>query len=138
MKRIRVMAFGTFDLFHKGHEKFLEQARTRYPDCYLIVSVARDSAVRRIKGAAPLHNEEQRCVLVQTFGHPDEVVLGNEVGYMDHIIAARPDIIVLGYDQASEYVDNLERDLRAADLTTEVVRLAAFEPDVYKTSKLRS
>ena len=46
----------------------------------------------------------------------DEVVLGDEGGYIDHILAAQPDIIGLGYDQAGEYVEHLERDLTAVGL----------------------
>jgi glycerol-3-phosphate cytidylyltransferase-like family protein len=70
--------------------------------------------------------------------HPliDEVVLGDVHGYVGHIRAAHPDIIVLGYDQAGEYVTDLEPDLREAGITAKVVRLEPFHPEIYKTSKL--
>jgi glycerol-3-phosphate cytidylyltransferase-like family protein len=66
----------------------------------------------------------------------DEVVLGQEHGYIAHIAAARPDIIALGYDQDGEFVDTLEKDLADAGLCPKIVRLQAHMPDVYKTSKL--
>jgi glycerol-3-phosphate cytidylyltransferase-like family protein len=68
----------------------------------------------------------------------DETVLGDEAGYITHIIAAKPDIIALGYDQTGEYVENLEKDLTEAGLKSRVVRLQAFEPEIYKTSKLKT
>jgi cytidyltransferase-like protein len=135
---VRVMVFGTFDIVHKGHTNLFEQARTLAAHPYLIVSIARDASVLRIKGTAPRHTEVQR--LAQVAAHPlvHEAVLGDAEGYMSHIVAAQPDIIALGYDQQGEYVEHLERDLRGAGLSTRVVRLQAFEPEIYKTSKLRT
>lgn len=132
----RVMVFGTFDMLHEGHLDLFRQARELSEAPFLIVSVARDSAVRRFKGAAPRRSELERLDLVRTCDLVDDAMLGDETGYMDHIRAARPDIIALGYDQEGEYVASLERDLAKAGLTTAVVRLRAYEPHVYKTSKL--
>ena len=47
-----------------------------------------------------------------------------------------PDVIALGYDQTGEYVEDLEEELRDAGLSTSVVRLKAYKPDIFKTSKL--
>lgn len=132
----RVMVFGTFDMLHDGHLDLFRQARELSEAPFLIVSVARDSAVRRIKGAAPRRSEIERLDLVRTCDLVDDAMLGDETGYMDHIRAAQPDIIALGYDQEGEYVASLERDLAEAGLTTAVVRLHSYEPHVYKTSKL--
>ena len=132
----RVMVFGTFDMLHAGHEDFFRQARALAHEPYLIVSVARDSSVERIKGMKPRHSEIER--LSNAKGHKlvDEAVLGDEVGYITHICAARPDLIALGYDQTGEYVNNLEKDLTDAGIASKVVRLQAFQPETYKTSKL--
>jgi glycerol-3-phosphate cytidylyltransferase-like family protein len=67
----------------------------------------------------------------------DKAVLGDEEGFIAHIAAEAPDIIALGYDQAGEYVENLENELVAAGLRTKIVRLKPFQPEKYKTSKLR-
>ena len=130
------MIFGTFDMIHPGHEDFFHQARTLADDPFLIVSVARDSAAARIKGASTRNEEEERRARVEGHALVDQATLGDEVGYIDHIVAAAPDIIALGYDQDGEYVENLENDLRAVGLATEVIRLSSFKPEVYKTSKL--
>lgn len=132
----RIMVFGTFDVIHKGHEHFFGQARALAPDPYLIVSVARDAVASRIKGFTPRHHESER--LAAAVAHPlvDKAVVGDEIGYLQHIQAEKPDIIALGYDQHGEFVDGLEECLRSAGLTAKIVRLAAYKPDVYKTSKL--
>lgn len=134
----RIMVFGTFDMVHKGHESMFAQARALAAHPYLIVSVARDRSAARMKGAAPRHTEEERLARVAAHPLVHEAVLGDAEGYMPHIVAAQPDIIALGYDQEGEYVEHVERDLRVAGLATRIVRLHAFEPETYKTSKLRA
>jgi FAD synthetase len=133
---MKVMLFGTFDMIHKGHESFFRQARALAVHPRLIVSVARDTSVARIKGMAPRLSEEKRCAILAQHPLIDEAVLGDAEGYMQHISRIRPDIIALGYDQEGEYVEHFERDMHAAGLETRIVRLKAFEPEVYKTSKL--
>ncbi len=133
---IRIMVFGTFDMIHAGHEDFFRQARLLATDPCLVVSVARDTIVKRVKGFLPRHAEHERLSSVQQHELVDEAILGDEAGYLAHIAAARPDIIALGYDQSGEYVDDLKKDLQAAGLPANIVRLSAYKPEVYKTSKL--
>lgn len=132
----RVMVFGTFDMIHPGHEQFFVQARALGPEPHLVVSVARDTAASRHRGIAPRHDEAAR--LADIAAHPlvDEAMLGDEIGYVAHILAARPDIIALGYDQQGEYVAHLEQDLAHAGHQCKIVRLQAYKPEIYKTSKL--
>ena len=132
----RIMVFGTFDMLHEGHLDLFRQARVLGSDPHLIVSIARDASVARVKGAAPRRSETERLDLVKRHTFVDEALLGDEVGYIAHIQAARPDIIALGYDQQGEYVEHLERDLTEARIRAKVIRLQAFKPDTYKTSKL--
>jgi FAD synthetase len=134
----RIMVFGTFDMIHPGHEDLFYQARALAPDPYLIVSIARDSAVLRHKGKVPRKNEEERRAMLETHADIDKVVLGNESGYIAHIREEKPDIIALGYDQRGEYVDHLEADLKKAGLTVRIVRLEPFQEHAFKTSKLQS
>lgn len=131
------MLFGTFDMVHEGHENLFLQARALAPHPHLIVSVARDSAALRSKGSLPSRREAERLALVAAHPLVDEAVFGDESGYVQHIVLARPDIIALGYDQRGEYVENLEKDLAAAGLRPRIVRLSAYRPDIFKSSKLR-
>ncbi|MCR4325454.1 MAG: adenylyltransferase/cytidyltransferase family protein [Patescibacteria group bacterium] len=132
----RIMVFGTFDMIHEGHEDFFRQARALAREPHLIVSVARDKNVERIKGVKPRLYEEERLAAVAAHPSVDEAVLGDEEGYLPHIIAARPDIVALGYDQRGIYVDLLPESLQSAGVTAKVVRLKAHKPDTFKTSKL--
>ncbi|MDO8521696.1 MAG: riboflavin kinase [bacterium] len=132
----RIMAFGTFDMVHEGHADFFRQARALAPNPYLIVSVARDIVAERIKGMKPRNSEGARHAAVEKHELVNEAVLGDAEGYIRHIRANMPDIIALGYDQKGEFVENLEKDLRGAGMKTRIVRLGAFQPEVYKTSKL--
>lgn len=132
------MVFGTFDMIHKGHEDFFRQARALADEPYLIVSIARDTAAEKHRGVFPHRTENERLALIAKHPLVDKSVLGDENGFINHIARANPDIIALGYDQNGEYVENLERELSAAGLFLKIVRLKPFEPDTFKTSKLRS
>lgn len=123
-------------MLHEGHLDLFRQARSLASEPTLIVSIARDGAVTRIKGNHPRRSENERLALVSACELVDEAVLGDTEGYIAHILEAKPDIIALGYDQEGEYVQTLEDDLRRAGLNTKVTRLTAYKPEMYKTSFL--
>lgn len=129
-KPVRIMVFGTFDIVHPGHLHFFKQARALAKNPYLIVSIARDVNVKRIKGKSPLHNERQRAALVKYSGLADKVVLGDVQGYMRHIRKQRPTVIFLGYDQKA-YTENLRDSLPPGIV---VSRARAHRPTFHKTS----
>lgn len=128
------MAFGTFDLLHPGHEYFLRQAK-KYGN-YLIVVIARDITVKKVKGRRPQQSEKERQRAVKSLGLANKVVLGSLRRDYAVIRKYRPDIIVLGYDQ-KYFVDRLAEVFKKFKLRTKVVRLKAFKPNQYKTSILR-
>jgi FAD synthetase len=131
------MVFGTFDLLHLGHLEFFKQARQLAPNVFLIVSIARDVNVARIKGALPLYSENERRKMVMDSAAAHAVVLGGVDDYRPHVREHAPHIIALGYDQHA-YVDTLQKDISSGMLgKVEVRRLAAFKPDVYKSSILK-
>ena len=63
---IKIMVFGTFDIFHEGHKNFLKQAR-EYGD-YLIVVVARDETVEKVKKRLPQNDENSRLEIIEKSG----------------------------------------------------------------------
>src|SRR5512136_3121135 len=93
-----VLASGVFDLLHLGHVKFLEEAKKAGgKNAELLVIVARDSTVQRMKGRNPIMPENQRRALVESLRVVDEAVLGLEdfdIG--DVIDRVKPDVIALG------------------------------------------
>jgi FAD synthetase len=132
----KIMVFGTFDGVHKGHLNFFKQAKSLAKNSYLIVSIARDKNVLRIKKNLPLFSERKRLNLVKKTLIPDLVVLGGLDDYFDHIIKNKPDIIALGYDQ-KEYVDELKKDLKSKGFGIKIIRLKAYKKSIYKNSLLK-
>lgn len=131
--KTRIMVFGTFDILHKGHLNFFKQARALAKNPFLIVSIARDTNVKKIKGQKPMLSQYQRLADVETCRLVDRGVLGGANAYLPHIIKEHPSIIALGYDQTA-YVDNLKRDLGKAGVKVIIRRLKAYKPKIYKSS----
>ena len=123
----KVLAFGTFDVLHPGHEFFLKKARALGDT--LVVVIARDSNVEKIKGKPAAQGEQERLKAVHALQFVDEAVLGDEPLSFSVVERQKPDIIALGYDQNAD-----EKKLR--ELGFEVARLPAFKPSKFKSSKL--
>lgn len=133
-KQTRIMVFGTFDGLHKGHLNFFKQAKKLAKNPLLIVSIARDKNVFKIKNRKPVQNEKTRMILVKKLIQKkliDKVVLSGLKNHIPHILKQAPDIIALGYDQKA-YVKNLKKDLK----NVKIVRLKPFKNTIYKNSLL--
>ncbi len=130
------MVFGTFDGLHKGHLNFFEQARELSEKSFLIVSVARDQNVLKIKKIFPTFREDERKILIKKSKLADRVILSGVKNHIPHIMKERPDIIALGYDQKF-YVKNLKKDLKSRGLLVKIVRLKPYREKIYKNSLLR-
>lgn len=131
------MVFGTFDGLHPGHLFFFRQARKLAKKSFLIVSIARNRNVFKIKGKYPDKNEQERIILVKKCKLVDKVVLSGVKNYLPHILAEKPDIIALGYDQRA-YVRNLKYDLKSKSFSTKVVRLKPYKEKIYKNHLLKT
>ncbi|MCD6504150.1 FAD synthase [Candidatus Bathyarchaeota archaeon] len=100
-KRKTVLASGVFDLLHLGHVKFLEEAKKAGGEnARLIVIIARDSTVEKLKGSRPIVPEDQRRALVEALKVVDEAILGYENMSIEKVIEKiKPDVIAVGHDQ---------------------------------------
>ena len=134
-----VLASGVFDLLHYGHIRFLEEAKRQAgPDSRLIVIIARDETVKRLKGKAPIIPEDQRRALVEALEVVDEALLGYEEMDLGAVIEKiSPDIIAVGHDQ-----DDIERQTRRIvmkkGLELRVVRIGRFgKQDLNSSSKIK-
>jgi FAD synthetase len=136
---ITVLASGVFDLIHYGHIRFLEEAkREGGEDAKLIVIVARDETVRRLKGRMPIIPEDQRRALVESLKVVDEALLGYEEMDLAAVIERiKPDIVAVGHDQR-EIEELTYRVQREKDLSLRIVRIGRFgQSDLDSSSKIK-
>ena len=134
-----VLASGVFDLLHYGHIRFLEEAKRQGgPDSRLLVIVARDETVRRLKGRAPIIPEDQRRALVEALKVVDEALRGYEEMDLEAVIEKiRPDIITVGYDQ-DEIARQTRRIGEEKGLKLRVVKIGRFgKEDLNSSSKIK-
>ncbi len=132
----KVLVFGTFDGLHEGHLNFFKQAK-EYGD-FLVVVVARDSTVERVKKRKPKFNEQDRLkyLLTRSREWVSEARLGNEGDNPYKIIGEiKPDVICLGYDQ-THFTEKLEEKIREMGLKIEIERLKPFHPEKFHSSLL--
>jgi FAD synthetase len=129
------MAFGSFDMLHKGHEAYLKEAKS-YGD-YLIVIVARDESIIRFKGRKPKNDENSRLGQIKKLDFVDEAVLGSKGNIFDVLEEYSPDVICLGYDQKTVEEEKLREELEKRNLKAKIVRAKPYKEDIYKSSKLK-
>lgn len=93
-----VFTNGVFDLLHRGHVTYLDEAAQLGET--LIVGVNSDASARRLnKGPErPLNAEQDRAALLAALACVDAVVIFDEDTPYQLIDALRPDIIVKGGD----------------------------------------
>jgi rfaE bifunctional protein nucleotidyltransferase chain/domain len=102
LPRPLVMTNGVFDVLHRGHVTYLEEARAL--GAALVVAVNSDASVRRLgKGAdRPLNFEDDRMAVLAALAAVDLVVPFDDDTPRDLIVAAMPDVLVKGGDYTAE------------------------------------
>ncbi|MCF6276527.1 MAG: FAD synthase [Candidatus Magasanikbacteria bacterium] len=130
----KVMVFGTFDLIHFGHLKMLQQAKKL--GNYLIVVIARDKNVEKIKKSRCFHTENERKEIMENIKLVDKVVFGSKKYVYKVILEQKPNIIALGYDQKM-FVNNLEGYLEKESINSKIVRLKSFKEKRLKTHLIK-
>jgi len=102
LPRPLVFTNGVFDLLHRGHVTYLEQARGL--GASLVVAVNSDASVRRLaKGAdRPINSVAERMAVVAALAAVDLVVPFDDATPRDLIVACRPDVLVKGGDYTAD------------------------------------
>ena len=98
LPRPLVFTNGVFDLLHRGHVAYLEDARNL--GASLVVAVNTDASVRRLdKGAdRPFNSLADRMAVLAALASVDLVVAFDGDTPRDLIVASRPDVLVKGGD----------------------------------------
>ena len=122
-----VLAGGVFDIIHPGHIHTLNAAKELGD--ILIVVIATDKTAERMKKRLPLHNQEQRKMLVDSLTVVDLGIVGHEGDIFKTVDLIRPQIIALGYDQVHQEKSILE-GCKKINLDVEVARLQSPIPEI--------
>lgn len=94
-----VFTNGVYDLLHRGHAEYLEEARALGDR--LVVGINSDASVRRLKGPSrPIVALADRAGLLQALSCVDLVVTFEDDTPLRLITAVQPDVLVKGADYA--------------------------------------
>ncbi len=99
---MRVITFGTFDVFHIGHLRILERARL-FGD-YLIVGVSTDQLNFDKKQRFPIYTQLEREEIISSLRCVDEVFFEESLAMKrEYINKYHADILVMGDDWAGKF-----------------------------------
>jgi choline-phosphate cytidylyltransferase len=94
---MKVITFGTFDLFHIGHLRILERA-ARLGD-QLVVGISSDQLNYRKKGKWPTFSQQDRIDIVAALACVDDVFCEESLELKrQYILEHRADVLVMGDD----------------------------------------
>ena len=124
-----VMTNGCFDLLHKGHVTYLNEAR-KLGD-RLIVALNSDASVKRLKGEnRPIMDESSRATVLASLSAVDWVIMFDDDTPESVITELLPDILVKGSDYTVEQIAGAQAVLDSGG----AVKLLSFV-DGYSTTK---
>jgi glycerol-3-phosphate cytidylyltransferase len=99
---IRIVTFGTFDVFHIGHLRILERARA-IGEC-LLVGVSTDQMNFDKKGCYPVYSEQERMEIIRSLRCVDEVFREESLELKrQYLLEHRADVLVMGDDWAGKF-----------------------------------
>lgn len=94
------ITFSTFDLFHAGHVKMLEEAKRQCD--YLIVGLQSDPTIDRSTKNKPIQSLVERYIQVKACKYVDEIVpYSTEVELLEILQSFKIDLRIVGED----YID---------------------------------
>ncbi|MBE18765.1 MAG: cytidyltransferase [Thaumarchaeota archaeon] len=122
-----VLTGGVYDIIHPGHIYTLKKSK-KMGDV-LIVSIATDKRVKKIKNKKPLNNEKKRASLVSAIRYVDHALVGSKKNIFDIVKKIKPDIITIGYDQKHNMI-GLKKLAMENKMKIRVVKLDSPIPKV--------
>lgn len=112
---MKVITFGTFDMFHIGHLNILERARAMGTS--LVVGVSSDKLNFSKKSRYPICNEDDRTRIIRALSCVDDVFLEESLELKaEYIKQFNADLLVMGDDWAGRF-DHLKSICQVEYLT---------------------
>ncbi len=130
---VKVMASGVFDILHVGHLFYLKEAKSYGTE--LIVVVARDETVRKLKKRDPIVPEHIRLEIINSLKPVDIAILGRTDDFYKTVEEIKPDIIVLGFDQKFDEADII-KSCNNRGINVNVIRAHQLNHDLLATTKI--
>lgn len=125
---MRVITFGTFDMFHIGHLRILERAKKKGDK--LIVGVSSDQLNFSKKQRYPICNEKDRMHIVNALKVVDEVFIEESLELkVDYIKKYNADLLIMGddwegrFDDMKNYCDVIYLPRTPSISTTELIEV---------------
>ena len=132
-RRIKVVfTGGGYEIVHPGHLYTIREAK-KLGDV-LVLTLARNSTIRKHKGREPVASESDRLALMSSLRQVDAAILGSEHSIYDTLERVKPDVVALGYDQYHQETE-IVNEAKKRGMRLRVVRLPSLDTDV-KTSKI--
>ncbi|HET8880969.1 MAG TPA: adenylyltransferase/cytidyltransferase family protein [Solimonas sp.] len=132
---MRVLTFGTFDLFHIGHLRILERAAALGDE--LVVGVSSDELNFSKKGHYPVYDEDERMAIVAALRCVSHVFREDSLELKRrYLIEHRADLLVMGDDwrgRFDEFADICQvRYLeRTPNISTTLVKAEVFHKETH-------
>ena len=99
---MRVITFGTYDIFHVGHVNIIERAKLHGD--HLIVGVSSDKLNNSKKGRYPVYCEDDRQHIIRSMRCVDEVFLEESLELKTQYIKYyNADILIMGDDWQGKF-----------------------------------
>ncbi len=125
---MRIITFGTFDVFHVGHVNILERAKLH--GSHLIVGVSSDKLNMSKKQRYPIYCQEDRIHIIRSLSCVDEVFVEESLELKaEYIKYYNADMLVMGDDWQGKF-DHLSNICQVTYLprtpsvsTTEIIEI---------------
>ncbi len=127
----KVLCFGTFDILHEGHKEFLKDAKKQGD--FLVVNVISDEAVLENKKVKPINNQRKRALNLKKLKIANEVIATVNDFKRNFLLIKKinPEIIAIGYDQKSKFIDGLKKFLKKESLKPKYYVSKEFERGIH-------
>lgn len=126
-----VLTNGCFDVLHRGHTRYLNQAK-QLGDV-LVVALNSDSSVRKLKGPdRPVNHEADRAAVIAALSCVDHVTVFDTPTPIPLIDLLRPDV----YAKGGDYTPEMLQETQAVERNGGIVTILDYVPEHSTTAVL--